>query len=245
MCQKHHNFGYAPCVLRGARSPAKEGAGMEASAACNDDGASPGNGETRQLLEELAADYSQFFKVDISNDKRILDEGIDELLARLDEFTGLINMKPAPQYKKQLRYEEPEIFRCSDYLSTVSADDPLPTSASNFSLETSASDRSVEDDRTPLNSAPRLATDDTDNSDQSSEEDEDDGGNLHCGTGSVDRGHWRKRLMDCCLPAFADTSTQPTKTVRNPINDERSSSGDEPAQHPDLWKIPECRGERA
>ncbi|XP_037511042.1 biogenesis of lysosome-related organelles complex 1 subunit 4 [Rhipicephalus sanguineus] len=200
---------------------------MEASAACNDDGASPGNGETRQLLEELAADYSQFFKVDISNDKRILDEGIDELLARLDEFTGLINMvrsddtlclthtlpdicekskaleqvysridaleqfvgvvresvdameekvteaenafggstvkkflsslpsplfakKPAPQYKKQLRYEEPEIFRCSDYLSTVSADDPLPTSASNFSLETSASDRSVEDDRTPL-----------------------------------------------------------------------------------------------
>lgn len=203
---------------------------MEASAACNDDGASPGNGETRQLLEELAADYSQFFKVDISNDKRILDEGIDELLARLDEFTGLINMvrsddtlclthtlpdicekskaleqvysridaleqfvgvvresvdameekvteaenafggstvkkflsslpsplfakKPAPQYKKQLRYEEPEIFRCSDYLSTVSADDPLPTSASNFSLETSASDRSVEDDRTPLSPA--------------------------------------------------------------------------------------------
>ncbi|XP_037285444.2 biogenesis of lysosome-related organelles complex 1 subunit 4-like [Rhipicephalus microplus] len=201
-----------------------------AAAACTLDGVSPENGETRQLLEELAADYSQFFKVDISNDKRILDEGIDELLARLDEFTGLINTvrsddtlclthtlpdicekskgleqvynridaleqfvgvvresvdameekvteaenafggstvmkflsslpsplfakKPAPQYKKQLRYEEPEIFRCSDYLSTVSADDPLPTSASNFSLETSASDRSVEDDRTPFSPA--------------------------------------------------------------------------------------------
>ncbi|XP_037562430.1 biogenesis of lysosome-related organelles complex 1 subunit 4-like [Dermacentor silvarum] len=200
---------------------------MEESAAGLDDGASSENGQTRQLLEELAADYSQFFRVDICNDKRILDEGIDELLARLDEFTGLINMvrsddtlclthtlpdicekskgleqvydridalekfvgvvresvdameekvteaenafggstvkkflsslpsplfakKPAPQYKKQLRYEEPDIFRCSDYLSTVSADDPLPTSVSNFSLDTSASDRSVEDDRTPL-----------------------------------------------------------------------------------------------
>ncbi|XP_075538141.1 biogenesis of lysosome-related organelles complex 1 subunit 4 [Dermacentor variabilis] len=203
---------------------------MEASAAGVNDGASSGNGQTRQLMEELAADYSQFFRVDICNDKRILDEGIDELLARLDEFTGLINMvrsddtlclthtlpdicekskgleqvydridalekfvsvvresvdameekvteaenafggstvkkflsslpsplfakKPAPQYKKQLRYEEPDIFRCSDYLSTVSADDPLPTSASNFSLDTTSSDRSVEDDRAPLSPA--------------------------------------------------------------------------------------------
>lgn len=197
----------------------------EAAAVPAVEGASPDDGESRQLLEELAADYSQFFKVDISNEKRALDECIDELLTRLDEFTGLINMvrsddtlclthtlpdicekskgleqvfsridalesfvgvvketvdameekvteaenafggstvkkflsslpsplfakKPAQQYKKQLRYEEPEIFRCSDYLSTVSADDPLPTSASNFSLDTTASDRSTEEDRT-------------------------------------------------------------------------------------------------
>ncbi|KAL1428059.1 hypothetical protein MTO96_000396 [Rhipicephalus appendiculatus] len=122
---------------------------MEATAACTDDGASPENGETRQLLEELAADYSQFLKVDISNDKRILDEGIDELLARLDEFTW-----PHQYVQKATALRRAgNIFRCSDYLSTVSADDPLPTSASNFSLETSASDRSVEDDRTPLSPA--------------------------------------------------------------------------------------------
>lgn len=200
---------------------------MEEAAASVADSVSSENGQSRQLLEELAADYSQFFKVDIANEKRALDESIDELLTRLDEFTGLINMvrsddtlclthtlpdicekskgleqvydridalekfigvvretvdameekvteaenafggstvkkflsslpsplfakKPAQQYKKQLRYEEPDIFRCSDYLPSVSADDPLPTSASNFSLDTTASDRSVEEDRSLL-----------------------------------------------------------------------------------------------
>ncbi|XP_050035995.1 piggyBac transposable element-derived protein 3-like [Dermacentor andersoni] len=69
----------------------------------------------------------------------------------------------------------------------------------------------TDDDEYTPDSAPRLATDDTDTSDQSSEEDEDDVGSSHCGTGSVDRGHWRKRLMDHCIPAFTDTSTQPSE----------------------------------
>ncbi|KAK8775325.1 hypothetical protein V5799_023846 [Amblyomma americanum] len=200
---------------------------MEEAPASVAGSASSENGQSRQLLEELAADYTQFFKVDIAHEKRALDETIDELLTRLDEFTGLINMvrsddtlclthtlpdicekskgleqvynridalekfisvvrdtidameekvteaenafggstvkkflsslpsplfakKPAQQYKKQLRYEEPEIFRCSDYLPSVSADDPLPTSTSNFSLDTTASDRSIEEDRSLL-----------------------------------------------------------------------------------------------
>lgn len=55
---------------------------------------------------------------------------------------------------------------------------------------------------------PRLATDDIDTSDQSFE---DDVGSSHCGAGSMARGHWRKCLMDCCLPVFTDTSTQPTE----------------------------------
>lgn len=177
------------------------------------------------LLHGLACDYSQFLRVDISEEKHALEESIDDLLTRLDEFTGLINMvrsddtlclthtlpdifeksrdleqvyskidalesfigtvresvdtmeerlteaenalgsssvkkflsslptplfskKPAPQYKKQLRYEAPEIFRCSDFLAAVSADDPLPTSVSNISLDTTASDRSF--DEAPL-----------------------------------------------------------------------------------------------
>lgn len=61
------------------------------------------------------------------------------------------------------------------------------------------------------NNAPRLVTDDTNISDQSSEEDEDNVSSSQCGTWSVDRGHWRKRLMDCCLPTFTDTSTQPAE----------------------------------
>ncbi|KAL1414058.1 hypothetical protein MTO96_012176 [Rhipicephalus appendiculatus] len=69
----------------------------------------------------------------------------------------------------------------------------------------------TDDDEHIPDSTPRLATDDTDTSDQSSEEDEDDVSSSHCGTGSVDRGHWRKRLMDCSLPAFSDTSTQPSE----------------------------------
>ncbi|KAH7966015.1 hypothetical protein HPB49_012939 [Dermacentor silvarum] len=153
---------------------------MEESAAGLDDGCIVRNGQTRQLLEETRCRLQPVLRVDICNDKRILAEGIDELLARLDEFTGphqygleqvydridalekfvgvvrervdameekvteaenafggssstskvlsslpspLFAKKPAPQYKKQLRYEEPDIFRCSDYLSTVSADD--------------------------------------------------------------------------------------------------------------------------
>ncbi|XP_064456940.1 biogenesis of lysosome-related organelles complex 1 subunit 4-like [Ornithodoros turicata] len=179
--------------------------------------------DTGELLEELASDYSCAFRVDSSSEKHALEEGIDDLLNRLDEFTGLLNMVrsdntlclaqtlpdiyakskefekvfkridalesfvgvvresvdtmeekvnevenalgvnsvkkflsslPTPlfskrstqQYKKQLRYEAPEIFKCSDYLATVSADDPLPMSVSNFSLDDTISDRSVDDD---------------------------------------------------------------------------------------------------
>ncbi|CAN7997289.1 unnamed protein product [Ixodes pacificus] len=200
---------------------------MEASAMSTSNVSVSKSAENRHLVEELAADYSRFLKVDVSGDSHALEECIDDLLTRLDEFTGLINMvrsddtlclthtlpdifekskdleqvysridalesfigtvresvdameervneaenalgansvkkflsslpsplfakKPAPQYKKQLRYEAPEIFRCSDYLESVSADDPLPTSASNFSLDTTASDRSLEEDCTPL-----------------------------------------------------------------------------------------------
>lgn len=34
------------------------------------------------------------------------------------------------------------------------------------------------------------------------EEEYDDVGSSHSDTGSVDRGYWRKRPMECCLPAF-------------------------------------------
>lgn len=102
--------------------------------------------------------------------------------------------------------------------------------------------------------APRLATEDTDTSDESSEEDEEYVRSSHCDTGSVDRRHWRKHLMDCCLPAFTDTSTQPTEVhsflsyFRQFVTPSMMNSvvwETQPLQHSDHWKIPQCHRERA
>lgn len=42
-----------------------------------------------------------------------------------------------------------------------------------------------------------------DNSNESSEDKAEEGANSHCGTGSVDRGHWRKRILDCSQSVFS------------------------------------------
>ncbi|KAL1447474.1 hypothetical protein MTO96_044278 [Rhipicephalus appendiculatus] len=113
----------------------------------------------------------------------------------------------------------------------------------------------TDDDEYIPDSTPRLATDDTDPSDQSSEEDEDDVSSSHCGTGSVDRGHWRKRLMDCSLPCFLRHihaayrgSFFPVvlQTVRHPINMMNAVvRGDQPYSTKTTGKSPERHGERA
>ncbi|KAL3205670.1 hypothetical protein MRX96_011036 [Rhipicephalus microplus] len=71
----------------------------------------------------------------------------------------------------------------------------------------------TDEDEYIANNAARLATDDTDISYQYSEENEDDVTSSQCSTGSVDRGDCRKRLIDCCLPTFTDTSTQPAEVL--------------------------------
>ncbi|KAL1470410.1 hypothetical protein MTO96_040455 [Rhipicephalus appendiculatus] len=54
-----------------------------------------------------------------------------------------------------------------------------------------------------------------DNSDDSSQ-DEAEVTDSHGGTGSVDRGHWRKRLLDASLPVFSESGTEPM-VVENPL----------------------------
>ncbi|KAL1447731.1 hypothetical protein MTO96_044226, partial [Rhipicephalus appendiculatus] len=51
-----------------------------------------------------------------------------------------------------------------------------------------------------------------DNIDDSSQ-DEAEVTDSHGGTGSVDRGHWRKRLLDASLPVFSESGTEPMVVV--------------------------------
>lgn len=52
--------------------------------------------------------------------------------------------------------------------------------------------------------------------DESSEDEDDDDSGSRGGTGSVDRGHWRKRLLDSALPTFSEAFTTPP-TVSSPL----------------------------
>lgn len=55
------------------------------------------------------------------------------------------------------------------------------------------------------------------NSSESSEDEAEESVNSHCGTGSVDRGHWRKRLLDCLLPMFPE-SPNSASIVETPLS---------------------------
>lgn len=54
-------------------------------------------------------------------------------------------------------------------------------------------------------------------SDDSSEDESDDASQSPGCTGSVDRGHWRKRLLDSSLPTFSDEFTPPL-TIPSPLS---------------------------
>ncbi|XP_054711533.1 biogenesis of lysosome-related organelles complex 1 subunit 4-like [Uloborus diversus] len=44
------------------------------------------------LVTELAQDYSKYLKVDASSEKATLDNDVEDILTRLDEFTSLVDM---------------------------------------------------------------------------------------------------------------------------------------------------------
>ncbi|XP_076325251.1 biogenesis of lysosome-related organelles complex 1 subunit 4 isoform X1 [Tachypleus tridentatus] len=50
------------------------------------------NMEVEKLLTGLAEDYSKFLRTDVKLEKGVLEENIDEVLTRLDEFCGLVDM---------------------------------------------------------------------------------------------------------------------------------------------------------
>ncbi|KAG8201631.1 hypothetical protein JTE90_012701 [Oedothorax gibbosus] len=45
-----------------------------------------------KLVSELSDDYSKYMKVDVTTEKSILEDEIEEILTRLDEFTSLVDM---------------------------------------------------------------------------------------------------------------------------------------------------------
>ncbi|KAM7298741.1 piggyBac transposable element-derived protein 3-like [Ixodes scapularis] len=45
--------------------------------------------------------------------------------------------------------------------------------------------------------------------DDSSDDEMDSSSGSHCGTGSIDRGHWRRNLLDCAIPTFSEAFTMP------------------------------------
>ncbi|CAH0383553.1 unnamed protein product [Bemisia tabaci] len=43
-------------------------------------------------LEQLALDYSKYLKIETSKDVKSIEENIDDMLTRLEEFSGIMNM---------------------------------------------------------------------------------------------------------------------------------------------------------
>lgn len=52
----------------------------------------PENKELDGLVSNLALDYAKYLKVNVATEKAALDDEIEDILTRLDEFTSLVDM---------------------------------------------------------------------------------------------------------------------------------------------------------
>ncbi|XP_035219272.1 biogenesis of lysosome-related organelles complex 1 subunit 4-like [Stegodyphus dumicola] len=53
---------------------------------------SPDKAKLDNLITNLAHDYSKYLKVDVTAEKAVLEDAIEDVLTRLDEFTSLVDM---------------------------------------------------------------------------------------------------------------------------------------------------------
>ncbi|GIZ00482.1 hypothetical protein CEXT_101881 [Caerostris extrusa] len=44
------------------------------------------------LVTDLAQEYSKYLKVDVSAEKAVLEDEVEDILTRLDEFTSFVDM---------------------------------------------------------------------------------------------------------------------------------------------------------
>ncbi|CAL1271969.1 unnamed protein product [Larinioides sclopetarius] len=72
------------------------------------------------LVTDLAQEYSKYLKVDVSAEKTLLEDEVEDILTRLDEFTSLVDMEMIKVIKQNLDVMEEKVNEAEEHLDSSS-----------------------------------------------------------------------------------------------------------------------------